>query len=240
MRPVPPVFHTSCTVSRRNRGGYTLLEILIVVSLIAIIIGMCWPAVRRFMGRVGISEAAEATRQELARVRLRSIDRGVTYEFRFEAGGQRYLVLAQQADLPRNDPSTAQSNGNQKPKAVFDGWTGTLKGDVHFGTAPSGNIISPLKQQPAAPKGPGASATSNSPQSAPAAIPMGGERIPQDRLSNIENGPALVMVLWDPAIQFFPEGRSDKAQITLSDKVGRSATIDIRSVTGTASWKLDK
>ena len=207
------------------------------MTLLALLLGLSWPLVHRFVGRVGISEGAEALRQELSRARLRSIDRGIVFEFFVEPGGKRFLVLAQQSEISR----AGQGGGASQPAATFDGWTGTLTGDLRFQPQSGGDASA--RPKPAA-------TSANSPQSSNrakslAALPTAttsneGQRISADRLSGIDGSGTLLMVLWDSPILFYPEGTSDEGELTLTDASGRTANVELRGLTGAARWSLGK
>jgi prepilin-type N-terminal cleavage/methylation domain-containing protein len=76
-----------------TRRGYTFVEILLVLTLLAVIAGLSWPSVLRFRNEQAIKDAAERVRSELDRTRFRAIDSGIAYQFRYETGGRRFIAI---------------------------------------------------------------------------------------------------------------------------------------------------
>jgi len=122
------------------RRGYTFIEILLVLAILAVIAGMAWPAVVRFRGEQSIKDAAQLIRSELDRTRFRAIDAGLSYQFRYEPGGRRYLAVPAERDLmlPQNaDPL--------QPVATHPVISGQIAEGLKFqptpGTPPTGEML---------------------------------------------------------------------------------------------------
>lgn len=81
-----------------HRGGYTLLELLLVLAILVAIAGLSWPSVNRMLEDLTIKEAVEPVRVELSKTRIRALDAGVTWQFRFEPDGRRYLMVPYEFD----------------------------------------------------------------------------------------------------------------------------------------------
>ncbi|NQT13066.1 MAG: prepilin-type N-terminal cleavage/methylation domain-containing protein [Planctomycetes bacterium] len=94
---------------RPIRQGYTLLEMLIVVAIIATVVALSWPALRRPLAKSRVRNAAKQLRVALARTRLEAIRSGTAQEFRFEPGTGRFEVS------PR---STPEGTGGFTPVAL--------------------------------------------------------------------------------------------------------------------------
>ncbi len=82
-----------------SRRGYTFVEVLLVLAILAVLAGLAWPAVLRFSDEQSIKDAAERVRSELDRTRFRSIDTGLTYQFRYEPNGRRFLAVPAEHDV---------------------------------------------------------------------------------------------------------------------------------------------
>lgn len=108
--------------SQARPGGYTLLEMLLVVTLLLVILGVVYPAFRQLFGAHKLKEQTEQVRAKFAGTRVRAIDSNVMYQFLYEPGGRRYLVIPFEHDAV--DPaSTGQALTPQAAAAryVFSG-----------------------------------------------------------------------------------------------------------------------
>jgi prepilin-type N-terminal cleavage/methylation domain-containing protein len=75
----------------RSRG-YTLMEMLIVLAVLAALAAMSWPALRGSLEKSRLQNAAKQLGTEIVRARLRAIEMGRPYQLRFEPGGNRLEV----------------------------------------------------------------------------------------------------------------------------------------------------
>jgi prepilin-type N-terminal cleavage/methylation domain-containing protein len=101
------------------RRGYTFVEILLVLALLAVIAGITFPSVLRFRNEQAIKDAAERVRSELDRTRFRAIDSGIAYQFRYETGGRRFIAIPaeREALASPTSPTIAQPT----PRNAFAG-----------------------------------------------------------------------------------------------------------------------
>lgn len=90
-----------------TRRGYTFVEILLVLTLLAVIAGLAWPSVLRFRNEQAIKDAAERVRSELDRTRFRAIDSGIAYQFRYETGGRRFVAIPAEREALESPSATA-------------------------------------------------------------------------------------------------------------------------------------
>ena len=104
------------------RRGFTLLEILLVVVVLAVIAGMVWPAMLRFVNERAIKEAGEEVRAELDRTRFRAIDVGSAYQFLYEPDGPNYIAIpARQGAVAAGGMGAGPSVSTNSPAASFSG-----------------------------------------------------------------------------------------------------------------------
>jgi prepilin-type N-terminal cleavage/methylation domain-containing protein len=85
---MPPRFARRSTSAARS--AFTLLELLLVLVVLAAAFGMAWPWIEAATARHGLESQVERVRRILAAARTRSIEAGVPFEFRLEAGGRRF------------------------------------------------------------------------------------------------------------------------------------------------------
>ncbi|MGD9857246.1 MAG: hypothetical protein AB7U20_20065, partial [Planctomycetaceae bacterium] len=89
---------------------------------LAVIIGISWPSVVQYMADEAIRESAQSVQSAAAGTRIKAIDTGLTYQFRYEPSGQRFAVIP--FDAPQNIDSTAtasQSNPGHSEYPVLSG-----------------------------------------------------------------------------------------------------------------------
>lgn len=79
---------------RSTRRGYTLLELLIVVAVLAVVVGVSWPALQRPAAKGRLRDAARQFRVALARTRLEAIRSGTAQEFRYQPGTGAFTISA--------------------------------------------------------------------------------------------------------------------------------------------------
>ena len=202
-----------------GRRGFTLLEMLVVLSLLGVMLSMAWPSMRRTLGKSQLREAAKQVRTQLATARLSAIESGQAQQFRFQPGTGRYMIIPLDApvDAPFNPdemepiPSSqvatttvrhSEPDGSDcRPQVVQD-----LCGGVVFGTPDVRQTY-----------GVGGSPASQVP--APEVLPAAGEtRQHAD---------------WSAPIIFYPNGRSADATVRLYGDRDFQVDVNLRGVMGT-------
>jgi prepilin-type N-terminal cleavage/methylation domain-containing protein len=73
--------------------GFTLVEMLIVLAVLALLSSLSWPAVRGMLGKGELREAAKQVRVALVKARLGAIESGVAQSFRYLPGSERFEVV---------------------------------------------------------------------------------------------------------------------------------------------------
>ena len=102
------VERTETSRRRQRPGGFTLLEVLLVLAILVTLAGLSWPSVSNMLDTLAMDEAVEPVRQSLAKTRTRALDAGVTWQFRFEPQGRRYLVAPYELDRLDEDEEIEQ------------------------------------------------------------------------------------------------------------------------------------
>ncbi len=69
------------------------MEMLLVVAILMVMVSMVFPSIMRMYADHGLKTAVEEVRVKLARTRYLALDSGTIFQFRFEPGGQHYIVL---------------------------------------------------------------------------------------------------------------------------------------------------
>jgi type II secretion system protein H len=87
----------------RRPGGFTLIEVLLVVAIMAVVAAMAWPMLRKPMAYRRLHSAAEVVRSELCQARTEAMRSGQTYAFRYQPGGDRFRTELE-SELDSLDP----------------------------------------------------------------------------------------------------------------------------------------
>jgi len=115
---------------RAPRSGFTLFEILMVLGVMVAVIGIAWPSIAVMQAEYQLRQGGQLVQAKLTSARLHAVETGFDYQFCFEPGGQRFLVLPfdQQALLSQPAPGTRAPHkaGGKLPSAK-----------VHFDAAAS-------------------------------------------------------------------------------------------------------
>ncbi|MEZ6130908.1 MAG: prepilin-type N-terminal cleavage/methylation domain-containing protein [Planctomycetaceae bacterium] len=96
---------TISTSSGRHacRGGFTLLELMVVLGILATISAMAARQLMSLMRESTVATEADRIREVMAEARRYAIDTGIDYEFRFEVNGPGVVVLPSENELNVDD-----------------------------------------------------------------------------------------------------------------------------------------
>jgi type II secretory pathway pseudopilin PulG len=191
-----------------------MLELIIVVTVIAIMAGLSWPRIMWLLKEQRLKDDTEQVRQQLDRGRVQAVDKGVAFQFRYEPNGRKFTLLPYEfLDAPA--PVSAGTNarlaggpgrgvgGNQPvPWPVFE-----LSEECRFFV--------------------------------PSAL-EGGERLQTERLSPqwleyLSDGPSHADVNWAPPVIYYPNGTATAGRLTVIDEDNRYLELSVRDLTGTVS-----
>jgi len=92
----------------QRHAGYTLLELLLALAVLAVLVGTTVPGALRMYQDSRLSEAAESVRKELAGARTRAIESGLVYQFRYEPEGGHFAVVPFETEI---EPTDANATG---------------------------------------------------------------------------------------------------------------------------------
>ncbi|MEM9703263.1 MAG: prepilin-type N-terminal cleavage/methylation domain-containing protein [Planctomycetota bacterium] len=109
------------------RGGFTLVEMLLVLVVLVTLATAVIPTATRFFGDYALKQSAEAVQNDLARARLDAVQQGVVYEFRAEAGGDRWVIVP-----ASREPGLQGADGDTAPAVYVPVRSGTLAEGVTF------------------------------------------------------------------------------------------------------------
>ncbi|MCL2346982.1 MAG: prepilin-type N-terminal cleavage/methylation domain-containing protein [Planctomycetaceae bacterium] len=79
---------------RQRHPGFTLLELVIVLTILVVVAAAITPGILRMMTRNNVNNAAKELQAELYKTRLKAIQSGEPLAFRFQPGTGEYEVIA--------------------------------------------------------------------------------------------------------------------------------------------------
>ncbi|MAV35457.1 MAG: hypothetical protein CMJ59_08360 [Planctomycetaceae bacterium] len=204
-------------LSKDNRRGFTLLEMMLTLAIMATALGLAWPMLRRPLLRSVTQQAAHQLTRAMSDARALAIRLGRPLQLRYEREGRRYQLrpipphpnptvdqpphtTAESHDIsPASSPAVAAS--------TFSEWRDfELPNGVSF-RAPS------QQRDPTA-------------ASSPTELPL------KPLVLSIDTG---VDLNGSAHVHFFPDGRADQAVIPLYGPGPTVVEVTLRGLTGTAS-----
>jgi prepilin-type N-terminal cleavage/methylation domain-containing protein len=112
----------------QSRRGYTLLEMLLVLSLLIVIAGFSAPHLMGAFRENQLKEAAEAVRVMAASTRIRALDSDSIWQFRFEPGGRRYVRVPYE-ELGDAEKIKAEKDSGELPESMVFSGSATASGE---------------------------------------------------------------------------------------------------------------
>ena len=192
---------------RSSRRGFTLFEIVIVLTILLVLAGLSWPSLLRYIRERAIREQAHTVRLELNNARIKAIDHGMSYQFRFEPGGRRYIILPLDAPSTEADSATDSTTVGVTPDAA-PVVSGQLAEPCEFDVPTVRNQVTHADQA------------------------VFTEKLSEEWLTLLPDANSLRETAWAPAIRFFADGSADDGRITVIDDQDRKIELGVRGLTG--------
>jgi prepilin-type N-terminal cleavage/methylation domain-containing protein len=185
--------------------GFTMMEMLLVLIMLVLSASIAWVVVTPAYQRHQFESAAETVRVKLAGVRIHAVDTGVTYQFRYEPGGRRYLIVPHEIDSDAEPGAGAASTplSSRYPMELVE-----LPKGYRFATdhelQSSGSEVAPQTFLP----------------------------IRDEILKSFPDANDLSTANGWPAILFLTDGSATPATVTIRNDEKRSVTLTVRDLTG--------
>jgi Tfp pilus assembly protein FimT len=202
-------------VTGSPRQGITLLEILLVLGLLALAAGLSLPAIMGFVRDKALRSGADAVRSALQSTRLRAMERGEAYSWRFEPGG-RWFAAVPRDPIGSSATAGAGGTGTDSPsgQGATTASTPATPGErvwVLLGELPEGVAF-------------------------PATDGAAGGTIDLKLLEGLPGAERLrPETVWSAPWTFSVDGSSNGGEITLTDARSQSLKISLRALTGTVT-----
>ncbi|WP_437194648.1 prepilin-type N-terminal cleavage/methylation domain-containing protein [Planctomicrobium sp. SH527] len=209
----------SCSCRRSNarnaqqaRPAFTMLELLLVVSVLGIIAALSWPRLFNNLKLQTLQGNVEQVRQVLDRARVRAVEEGVTLQVRYEPQGRKYVILPQESLDTNSSSGSNQTAGTttsirtttrmKEPYRVYE-----LGSECHFHVD---NALLSGQQTII-------------------------EKLDDSWLTQLQNGELARDVGWSTPILYFPDGSATDGSVVVMNQSRRYAKLHVRGLTGAVS-----
>jgi len=208
-------------VNRWNnqRGGFTLIEMLIVLAVLAMMAAFTLPAMRGPLDKSRLRSAGQQVQAALGKARSLSIREGVSVEFRYEVDGNHWKIERSAASPVQrstvNDADTTTASG-LSAAPVEDVLT-----DSEFGVASTR-----LLREGTLPHG--------------VTFDSADELLVDEGSTSLDSLdeplPDCLAESWSAPITFRPNGRSEDAELTVRGARDFAVTVNVRGLTSAVSY----
>jgi prepilin-type N-terminal cleavage/methylation domain-containing protein len=200
------------------RGGYSLMEMLIVLAIMAAMAAFALPSLRGPLDKSRLRSGARQVRAALAKTRSLAIREGSSLVFQFEAGGRRWTIERKGTSPLLLQSATADVSGSQP---------GLQTGRVTIENTPVVSERSSVLRQGQLPEG----------VTFAVALPL----TEQTESNGFDDGPADDISVSFPArrsqsINFRPNGRSEDRTLTIVGSREFVIEVAVRGLTSAVSY----
>ena len=116
--------------ARAGRRGFTMIEVMIVVGIVAIIMAMGLPSFARMYRKGPMRQAMSDVQEACGKARSEAILKGVTVELRIDPKGKRLSVGGVSAGNVEEDPFAKELGTGGAAAAAVTGFSATLAEDI--------------------------------------------------------------------------------------------------------------
>jgi len=124
----------------QRRNGYTLLEMLLTLAVLAVLVGTIVPGALRLYADSRFSEASEMVRAQVAGTRTRAIESGLVYQFRYEPDGRHFVSCPYEREIEPTNPN-AIGTGATVGVGKFSKFAGELPNGFKFNACCTGGAM---------------------------------------------------------------------------------------------------
>jgi prepilin-type N-terminal cleavage/methylation domain-containing protein len=209
--------------------GFTLVELLLVMSMIVVLLGMSYPTLRRSLSSSRLREAAKTMRVQVARARLAAIESGVPQELRFVPGEAVFRMAPARGFEPEAADAGSAGDPDAGPRLTTAGDPRRSGRPTNLDpqTAALGEVIELLlpesvifaHEQPSKTDATGAELGSPIPAGDSSSDPSLASTTGDDRN-------------WSAPIVFRPDGTTVDAQFVIANDRQQCIVLSLRGLTG--------
>jgi type II secretory pathway pseudopilin PulG len=194
------------TGRRFRRDGITLLEIMLVLALLVAIGAMAMPMLNGPLENHRLRRSGDIIRAEWTRLRVRAMEKGQTYVFRYQVSGSTYMTQLWSADEDYLESSAAVSG-----------------------------LVPPLADTAAGTSGSGVADAAQSKQLPENIMFVGSESLEDTRGDLLAGEPYQAPSAegeWSDPVFFYPDGTTSTVRLVLANQRQRSLVLTLRGLTG--------
>lgn len=191
---------------RPLRAAFTLWELLLALAILVTIAALSWPALNRLLAEDRVHRSLNLLQEKFAAARIRALEQQVPYQFRYEPGGRKFVLIP--AYFAENSSQPNSTTAVKRPWIAAE----ELPEQIHL--------------EAGANSSPAATSTSTSNSSTDV-------QIPADWLADIPNNGRFQGVSWSPPVLIRPDGSATAAEIVLVDQKKAQYHLLVRGLTGT-------
>lgn len=188
---------------RRLRSAFTVLELILVLTIIVALAGLSWPRVSGFLKREGVMTDVETVRQILDRARVEAIEDGMIYQFRYEPNGKKFVLLPYELQ--------SVSNQDEKSTSIESVYSNDIKEAIVYELSEKCSFYNPT---------------------ALTGEPIAVERLAEPWLELLQNGTQHRDTSWAAPILYSPDGSATDDVVVIADEDKRYISLTIRGLTG--------
>lgn len=99
-------------------NGFTLFELLLVLAIMTLVIGFTWPSLDRLFAHHQLRQSVDLLSARLAFGRVCALETGLAYQFRYEPGGRRFLLVPFDKEFDVAEGSDEKAGGKHRARRV--------------------------------------------------------------------------------------------------------------------------